>query len=106
MPPARVALIRCQSYEPALVAKVLRRQIDLLGGIDTFVRSDLYGDQRLRGYAACESRPNPLSKLRARLGRQSPPAADRSARRHRHIRQIGFVWRSTTEGLCRLRESP
>lgn len=38
MPPARVALIRCQNYEPASVAPALRRQVDLLGGLETFVK--------------------------------------------------------------------
>ena len=38
MPPARVALIRCQNYEPASVAPAIRRQVDLLGGLETFVK--------------------------------------------------------------------
>jgi len=38
MPPAKVALIRCEDYEPAQVAKAIRRQIDLLGGIERFVK--------------------------------------------------------------------
>ncbi|MEN6428272.1 MAG: DUF362 domain-containing protein [Phycisphaerales bacterium] len=38
MPPTRVALIRCENYEPAQVARAVRRQVDLLGGIETFVK--------------------------------------------------------------------
>lgn len=38
MPSTRVALIHCQDYEPARVAQAVRRQVDLLGGIETFVK--------------------------------------------------------------------
>jgi uncharacterized protein (DUF362 family) len=38
MPSARVALIRCQDYEPTPVAEAIRRQIGLLGGLDAFVK--------------------------------------------------------------------
>ncbi len=38
MPSTKVALIRCQEYEPARVAQAVRRQLDLLGGIETFVK--------------------------------------------------------------------
>lgn len=38
MPSTKVALIRCQDYEPTRVAQAVRRQVDLLGGIETFVK--------------------------------------------------------------------
>jgi uncharacterized protein (DUF362 family) len=38
MPPARVALIHCEDYEPARVSQAVRRQFDLLGGIEAFVK--------------------------------------------------------------------
>ncbi len=39
MPPTRVALIHCENYEPARVSQALRRQLDLLGGMGTFVKA-------------------------------------------------------------------
>jgi uncharacterized protein (DUF362 family) len=39
MPPAKVALIRCEDYEPVHVADALRRQFDLLGGLAAFVKA-------------------------------------------------------------------
>jgi len=38
VPPARVALIRCEDYEPPRVADAVRRQFELLGGLETFVK--------------------------------------------------------------------
>ena len=38
MPPARVALVRCEGYESTRVAEALRRQFDLLGGLEAFVK--------------------------------------------------------------------
>jgi uncharacterized protein (DUF362 family) len=38
MPPARVALIQCEDYESARVAEAVRRQIDLVGGLPSFVK--------------------------------------------------------------------
>jgi len=41
MPLANVALTRCEDYEPAQVAQAVRRQFELLGGLERFVkRSD------------------------------------------------------------------
>jgi uncharacterized protein (DUF362 family) len=39
MPSAKVALIRCEDYEPARVADAVRRQFDLLGGPGAFVKT-------------------------------------------------------------------
>ena len=36
---SQVALVRCDSYEPARVAAAIRRGIDLLGGIEKFAQS-------------------------------------------------------------------
>jgi uncharacterized protein (DUF362 family) len=38
MPPVKVALTHCENYEPARVAQAVRRQINLLGGIEAFVK--------------------------------------------------------------------
>jgi len=38
MPPAKVALVRCEDYESARVAEAIRRQLDLLGGLEAFVK--------------------------------------------------------------------
>lgn len=38
MPTARVALIHCPNYEPDRVAQAVARQVELLGGIDAFVK--------------------------------------------------------------------
>ncbi len=38
MPSTKVALVRCENYDPAQVAQAIHRQIDLLGGIATFVK--------------------------------------------------------------------
>jgi len=38
MPSSTVALVRCDSYDPATVHDALRRGIDLLGGLGSFVR--------------------------------------------------------------------
>lgn len=38
MPSAKVALIRCEDYEPARLADALRRQFDLVGGLDAFIK--------------------------------------------------------------------
>jgi uncharacterized protein (DUF362 family) len=38
MPAAKVALVRCQDYEPARVADAVRRQFELLGGVPAFAK--------------------------------------------------------------------
>jgi len=38
MPSANVALTRCDDYDPRRVAQALRRQFDLLGGLERFVK--------------------------------------------------------------------
>lgn len=38
MPPTKVALVRCEDYEPAQVAQAIRRQVELVGGIEAFVK--------------------------------------------------------------------
>jgi uncharacterized protein (DUF362 family) len=38
MPSAKVALVRCEDYEPARVGDAVQRQFELLGGLGTFVK--------------------------------------------------------------------
>jgi uncharacterized protein (DUF362 family) len=38
MPPAKVALIRCEDYEPARVGEAVRRQFEMLGGVAAFLK--------------------------------------------------------------------
>jgi uncharacterized protein (DUF362 family) len=38
MPSARVALVRCENYEPARVADAVGRQFELLGGLESFIK--------------------------------------------------------------------
>ncbi len=38
MPKSKVALVRCDSYEPAVVEAAMQRGLDLIGGISAFIR--------------------------------------------------------------------